>query len=535
MFRAALVIAVLARVSATAHADEVACRRTDVTFTPAPITGPRLPLKSQMVVWIETATGEYKHTVFITDAVGRFGIGNRPGQFDFNSGIAWPYGRRVTTFPVWAHKKPETFPALYFQDGRDDGLSHSPGQCSKDRHFCQPWHPSEAQFDAVTCATSNALTDKGKVSASPDDVSLYPPRSDLAVQPEDMPEVGMYEAMNMFDAISRATPEENVVAQLSWPVPATMPDGDYVLVAEVSREFDHNETYSEEAYPSPDVAYGAWGLPYRGQPSVIYRVPFTLGPTGTVAYALDYAGYGDPDGNDGEVRPPDATITTGVVGSGAGRLAVATENGTSYRIKVEPFNEMDPSAPSVATDLEALEIESNRAMLYWTAPGDDGTVGRAASYEVRFRVGEPVTEANFADATILEAIPAPEESGTLQSMAIERLLFDTEYSIGIRATDNCGRVGPLAVTTFRTAPRAMGEVDACFVATAAYGSVLAADVSMLRSFRDRILAHSVLGQLFIQTYYTFAPTLSGVIAESDPLRELARDALGPIVERVRGY
>ena len=49
--------------------------------------------------------GDYIDTIYITQQTGTFGLGNRPGRFDFNSGPHWPYGRRITTFPVWSHAR----------------------------------------------------------------------------------------------------------------------------------------------------------------------------------------------------------------------------------------------------------------------------------------------------------------------------------------------------------------------------------------------------------------------------------------------
>ena len=64
-----------------------------------------------MVAWIEKADGTFVTTLYITAKTGLYGLGNRPGRFDFNSGPIpdasrgvddmWPYGRRVNTFPVW--------------------------------------------------------------------------------------------------------------------------------------------------------------------------------------------------------------------------------------------------------------------------------------------------------------------------------------------------------------------------------------------------------------------------------------------------
>ena len=57
---------------------------------------------------------------------------------------------------------------------------------------------------------------------------------------------------------------------------------------------------------------------------------------------------------------------------------------------------------------------------------------------------------------------------------------------------------------------------------------------MLRRFRDTLLRHSVLGELAVETYYTFGPPVAGVVGESDLLRASARGILAPIVNRVRG-
>ena len=77
---------------------------------------------------------------------------------------------------------------------------------------------------------------------------------------------------------------------------------------EVAQAFDHNETYNPTAYPAPastgekSISWSGYGLPYRGQPSIIYNVPFTVSATLTTAFTADYAGYGDPDGKDGVLR-----------------------------------------------------------------------------------------------------------------------------------------------------------------------------------------------------------------------------------------
>ena len=58
---------------------------------------------------------------------------------------------------------------------------------------------------------------------------------------------------------------------------------------------------------------------------------------------------------------------------------------------------------------------------------------------------------------------------------------------------------------------------------------------MLRHLRDSVLRKTVLGELAVETYYTFGPAVAGVVGESDLLRATAREALAPLMRRVRAF
>src|SRR5438874_12749626 len=62
--------------------------------------------------------------------------------------------------------------------------------------------------------------------------------------------------------------------------------------------------------------------PSVGQPSILFKMPIKIGDVVDVAQTADYAGYGSPDGQDGELRPPDKTITLDKMGSGVNRLKI---------------------------------------------------------------------------------------------------------------------------------------------------------------------------------------------------------------------
>lgn len=70
---------------------------------------------------------------------------------------------------------------------------------------------------------------------------------------------------------------------------------------------------------------------------------------------------------------------------------------------------------------------------------------------------------------------------------------------------------------------------ACFIATAAYGSVLDPHVDSLRRFRDRYLMTHSLGRDFVAFYYRHSPPLADFIAQRPWARATARVVLSPLV------
>ena len=79
------------------------------------------------------------------------------------------------------------------------------------------------------------------------------------------------------------------------------------------------------------------------------------------------------------------------------------------------------------------------------------------------------------------------------------------------------------------APASGGGGGGCFIATAAYGSVLAEDVYTLRKFRDHYLLTNTAGQWFVKMYYRYSPPIANELAKSPALKALTKGMLFPLV------
>jgi hypothetical protein len=564
--------------------------------------------RAQIAIWIESANGTFLSTVGLTQAVSVRGIGNRPGATQMNSGFHWPYGRREGVLPIWATRRAAApgatpFPRIIFQHRPEGYASRTCEDSTHDAYYCLSFSADTTRkdaLDAITCATP-FNSDKGRIMTAADAssgysepveigvtqdskralsaTSLYPPRRDFVscadpstvdvcmggTSPcQDHPDSATYatiarQVMPEIDAVTMATPPADTEQTVMFSVPSSWADGDYVAYLEINTEGDYNSTFNSNTLPTPvSVDWDSWaesyGYPYRGQPSVVYAVPFTLGPAATYS-TMTPVGFGSVDGTDadpGLMHAMDGTITDdpqGAPGSGSDRLRLMSVTQTArLQVEVRPCTgELPPGAPSDLTAEPVADTKHSHewAHLHFVVPGN--TAGGISKYEVRVSSMSPIVEgdatsfirglpAQAASAkTEALVLPAGVPSGSAVDVDFGGLAPSTHYWVGVRAVDDCNRPGPHAVaelTTskihYTTLPPVSPFKGQCFIATAAYGSALEPTVSAMRRARDQLLAEVPLFSVAADLYGRSGPAAAAVLRRSDTARVLARGLLGPL-------
>jgi len=74
-----------------------------------------------------------------------------------------------------------------------------------------------------------------------------------------------------------------------------------------------------------------------------------------------------------------------------------------------------------------------------------------------------------------------------------------------------------------------GGGGGCFIATAAFGSMIESRVKLLRQFRDRFLLTNTPGKIFVRLYYAYSPPIADVISAHESLRIIVRWSLFPLI------
>ncbi len=94
----------------------------------------------------------------------------------------------------------------------------------------------------------------------------------------------------------------------------------------------------------------------------------------------------------------------------------------------------DTNPPGEIIDLALSGATESSIILTWSAPGDDGMVGIAASYDVRYSTAV-ITDLNWASAVQASGEPTPSISDTIETMIVLGLSAGTAYYFAIKTSD----------------------------------------------------------------------------------------------------
>ncbi len=131
--------------------------------------------------------------------------------------------------------------------------------------------------------------------------------------------------------------------------------------------------------------------------------------------------------------------------------------------------EADTVAPAAPSDLRLANDGNQRFTVQWTAPGDDGAGGgNVALYELRY------ADANLAAPDVFESAyeliaPVPVAPGSNQSAPVNIPYRHANGFVGVRAIDNAGNAGPIAVVNLTAN---LAEADPYIVSVAAAGEAV---------------------------------------------------------------
>ncbi|MGE6760616.1 lamin tail domain-containing protein [Corallococcus interemptor] len=249
-------------------------------------------------------------------------------------------------------------------------------------------------------------------------------------------------------------------------------EGRHTFSVELRTAGEQDVTAEDVADPSLTASH-----PYSIVPAAIDRLVFTSAPTeGLVRQALAdvEVALRDAYGNPVRDTPTDVTLAlaggrftrTTVEGVAAFAGLVVNDEGT-YRFEADADTVAgatsgdllisDAVAPAVARSFSATAVSSTSLRVDWTAPGDDGELGTATRYELRYATSA-ISEATFDAATLVMGLPAPQAPGMAESFTVSGLEVATTYFFALKTFDGAGNASALATASASTPSPCDGHV-----------------------------------------------------------------------------
>ncbi len=182
---------------------------------------------------------------------------------------------------------------------------------------------------------------------------------------------------------------------------------------------------------------------------------------------------------------------------------------------------LDPMRP---TRLEALPLSNGDIRLQWL---DNSALNEA--YRVERRLPDdgdwqPIGDLPANAESYTDTMPNDGETTTLRYrvLALKSGRNEDCCASDVVEVEN-------GVRHYQQGSASMDSDSGCFIATAAFGTPMAAEIQTLREFRDQRLRRSAAGRWLIRRYEALSPPVAGYIAERPRLRAVVRGLLRPVI------
>lgn len=192
------------------------------------------------------------------------------------------------------------------------------------------------------------------------------------------------------------------------------------------------------------------------------------------------------------------------------------ENGKPYRISFRVAAEDEYFLGSYRLIKDALG-RVFVATAYAQTDGTDGNTGDGTQTDGPTSVFD-LTAPAYTEEGFTEDGAGP---GSYSSV-LENLKPGTFYYVRAYAVDENDKVYYGDQLGFKTA-------DSCFIATAAFGTILHPYVKVLRDFRDEYLVTNIVGRNLVNLYYRYSPPVADYIAARPVVKNITRIALLPVI------